>query len=91
MNHIVKRWRDTAAQEILVELLQSFRWHGLRQVLVKFDRFWSKLVLDAAAGSLNLARNLLMASKLPQDTPKIAPRWSKKGQDDQMVAQDKLA
>ena len=48
--------------------------------MVKFVRFWSKLVLDAAAGSLNLARNLLMASKLRQDGPKIAPRWSKKGQ-----------
>ena len=68
--YIVKRCcRDTAAQEILVELLQSFRWHGLRQGLVKFVGFWSNLVHDAAAGSLNLARNLLMASKVPQDGP----------------------
>ena len=33
--YIVKRLRDTAAQEILVELLQAFRWHGLRQ---NFDK-----------------------------------------------------
>ena len=62
----------------------------MREALVKFVRYRSKLILDAAAGSLNLAWNLLMASKLPQDGPKIAPRWSKKGQDDQIVAQDKL-
>ena len=41
--YIVKRCRDTAAQEILVELLQSFRWHGLRQVLVNFCQVLAKI------------------------------------------------
>ena len=53
--------------------------------------FWSKFVLDAAEGCLNLPRNLLMASKLFQDGPKIAPRGSRNSQDDQTVTQDELA
>ena len=41
--YIVKRSRDTAAQEIFVELLQSFRLHGLRQVLDTICQVFAKI------------------------------------------------
>ena len=65
--NIVKRLRDTAAQEILVGLMKSLGYHGLRQDLGKF---WLGLVQDAPERYCNRASTFLMVSKLHREDPK---------------------